>query len=304
MNILLTGAFNYSKEQFNDIGSLGYKITFVQEEREELNMDVSKFEVVVCNSLFMYNDIKKFKNLKAIQLTSAGLDRVPLKYINQNNIKLFNASGVYSIPIAEWTVLKILEVYKKSKDFIEQQKNKEWKKHRDLRELTNKNVGILGFGDIGKQIAKRLNAFDTNIYAFDIFEPKSGIYKKYDHIDNIYDYIEELDIVVLCLPLTNETRNLVDNRFLTKMKKNAVLVNISRGEIISTKDLISTLMSRQELMAVLDVFENEPLDNNNKLWELPNVQITPHNAYHSDHITSRLYKVIYSNLKKNNNNGG
>src|SRR5690554_6071574 len=110
MNILLTGAFNYSKEQFNDIESLGYKITFVQEEREELNIDVSKFEVVVCNSLFMYNDIKKFKNLKVIQLTSAGLDRVPLEYINQNNIKLFNASGVYSIPIAEWTVLKILEV--------------------------------------------------------------------------------------------------------------------------------------------------------------------------------------------------
>lgn len=298
MNILLTGAFNYSKEQFNDIGSLGYKITFVQEEREELNMDVSKFEVVVCNSLFMYNDIKKFKNLKAIQLTSAGLDRVPLEYINQNNIKLFNARGVYSIPIAEWTVLKILEVYKKSKDFIEQQKNKEWKKHRDLRELTNKNVGILGFGDIGKQIAKRLNAFDTNIYAFDIFEPKGGIYERYDHIDNIYDHLEELDIVVLCLPLTNETRHLVDKKFLTKMKNNALLVNISRGEIISTDDLISTLMSRQELMAVLDVFENEPMSMENELWQLPNVVVTPHNAYASIKNNDRLYEVIYSNLKK------
>lgn len=298
MNILLTGAFNYSKEQFNDIGSLGYKITFVQEEREELNMDVSKFEVVVCNSLFMYNDIKKFKNLKAIQLTSAGLDRVPLEYINQNNIKLFNARGVYSIPIAEWTVLKILEVYKKSKDFIEQQKNKEWKKHRDLKELTNKNVGILGFGDIGKQIAKRLNAFDTNIYAFDIVEPESGIYEKYDHIENIYDYLEELDIVVLCLPLTNETRHLVDKKFLTKMKNNALLVNISRGEIISTDDLISTLMSRQELMAVLDVFENEPMSMENELWQLPNVVVTPHNAYASIKNNVRLYEVIYSNLKK------
>src|SRR5690554_6754746 len=82
---------------------------------------------VVCNSLFLHNDINKFKKLKFIQATSAGLDRLPLDYINKNNIVLKNASGVYNIPIAEWVITKILDIYKKTNVFYEQQKNKIWR---------------------------------------------------------------------------------------------------------------------------------------------------------------------------------
>ena len=115
--LLLTGAFKYSREQLSNLEYLGYEIVFVQDERKTLNIDVSDINAVVCNSLFLYNDIKEFKKLRIIQLTSAGLDRVPLDYINEKGVQLFNARGVYSIPMAEWAILKTLEIYKKSRVF-------------------------------------------------------------------------------------------------------------------------------------------------------------------------------------------
>lgn len=138
MKVLLTGAFNYSNEQLDKIKSIGYEIIYVQDERCILDFDVADIEVVVCNGLFIVNDIAKFKGLKFIQLTSAGLDRVPLDYIKKNDIKLANAKGVYSIPIAEWVVLKILEIYKKTRFFEENQKAKKWVKNREIIELYGK----------------------------------------------------------------------------------------------------------------------------------------------------------------------
>ena len=163
MHLLLTGALNYSEEQLNKIKKLGYEIVYVQDERIPLQIDVSKIDAVVCNGLFLYNDIRKFNNLKFIQLTSAGLDKVPLDFINEQGIKLFNAKGVYSIPMAEWIVLKILEIYKKSRQFYVAQQNHKWEKHRDLLELTDKTAAIIGYGDVGYEVAKRLKAFDLYV---------------------------------------------------------------------------------------------------------------------------------------------
>ena len=127
MKILLTGAFSYTENQLEILQNMGLDIDFLQYEKDKLD-NCEIYDAVVCNGLFLYNDIEKFKNLKYIQLTSAGFDRVPMDYVKNNNIKIYNAAGVYSIPIAEHTVLKVLEIYKKSKDFYIKQKNHLWEK--------------------------------------------------------------------------------------------------------------------------------------------------------------------------------
>jgi phosphoglycerate dehydrogenase-like enzyme len=238
MKLLLTGAFKYSQEQLNMIQSLGYEVTFVQDERVPLDIDVSEFEAVVCNSLFLYNDITRFKNLKFIQLTSAGLDRVPLDYIKEKGIKLFNAKGVYSVPMAEWVVLKILEIYKKSRKFYKNQDEHKWDKQRDLLELTDKTAAIIGFGSVGYEVAKRLKAFDVKVIGVGRRKIESDLLDEYYLIEDIDQVLNKSDIVILTLPLTEETRHLIDRDKIKNMKDNSVLVNVSRGGVIDEVALI------------------------------------------------------------------
>lgn len=299
MKVLLTGAYEYSVEQLNLITSVGYEITFIQDERIPLDIDVSEFEVIVCNGVFLYNDIKKFKKLKFIQLTSVGFDKIPTDYIKHNDIRLANARGVYSIPMAEWAILKVLEIYKKSKRFYKIQDEHKWEKERDLLELTDKTAAIIGFGDVGVEIAKRLNAFGVNVIGIGRRKMEANLLYKYCLIDEVNYVLKNSDIVILALPLSEQTRHLIDGDMISSMKDKSVLVNISRGEVIDESALISFIQSGKFLGVALDVFENEPLGEDNILWNMENVIITPHNSFVSDKSRIRLFELIFANLSEN-----
>lgn len=300
MKILLTGAFNYTDKQLKELKENGNDIIYIKDEKEELDIDCTNIEAVVCNNLFLYNDISKFEKLKYIQLTSAGTDRIPIEYINRHGIKLNNARGVYSIPIAEWTVLKILEIYKKSRLFYLQQKDKIWNKDRNIIELNGKNVAIIGYGSIGEEIAKRLNSFGTNIIAVDITEKKSEFISEMYLIKDIDKAIEKSDVVILALPLTPETQGLINSDIIEKMKIDSIIVNVSRGKIIKEEDLINALEKEKILGVALDVFEEEPLNSESKLWDFENVIITPHNSFVSDRNDERMWNLIINNLAEVN----
>ena len=297
MRLLLTGAFKCSQEQLDMIRSLGYEITYIQDERVSLDIDVSNIDTVVCNSLFLHNDIAKFKNLKFIQLTSAGLDRVPLDYIKEKGIKLFNARGVYSVPMAEWVVLKILEIYKKSKHFYKNQNEHKWDKQRDLLELTDKTAAIIGFGSVGYEVAKRLKAFDVKVIGVGRRNIESDLLDEYYLIDDIDEVLKRSDIVVLTLPLTEKTKHFLDSDRIFSMKDNSVLVNVSRGGVIDEASLVEAIKNKKFLGLALDVFEEEPLSTNSVLWDFDNVIITPHLSYLSDKINERLFEKIIDNLE-------
>ncbi|MGD6831883.1 NAD(P)-dependent oxidoreductase [Sutcliffiella halmapala] len=301
MKLLLTGAFNYSDKQLNKIKSIGYDIVYVQDERIPLEIDVSDINAVVCNGLFLYNDIQKFKNLTFIQLTSAGLDRVPLNFIKDQGIKLFNAKGVYSIPMAEWVISKILEIYKNSRSFYEAQRNHKWEKHRNLFELANKTAAIIGFGDVGSAVAKRLKAFDVNVVGVGRREIRSQVIDEFHLIESLDDVLRKSDIVILTLPLTKETRHLINDHKIANMKNNSVLINVSRGGVIDEEALNNALQIDKFLGIALDVFENEPLPMDSQLWDYNRVIVTPHNSYVSDNINNRLFELVMKNLDDNMN---
>ena len=203
MKILVTGAFQLNSDAKETIEDMGHELYFHKDERETV-LAPEIFDAVICNGLFLYNDIKKFTNLKHIQLTSAGFDRIDVNFCNEKGIKLFNARGVYSIPIAEWAVLKILELYKKSKKFYENEKQHLWEKEREIFELFGKSAIIVGCGSIGTEIAKRLKVFGVKIVGVDIFNPGND-YDEYFDINDINKALKEADIVVSTVPLTEST---------------------------------------------------------------------------------------------------
>lgn len=227
--ILLTGAYQYADKQIEILTNMGMNITYVVDERRKLKIDVDKFEIVICNSLFQYNDISKFTNLRYIQLTSAGLDRIPIDYINENDIIVKNAGDVYAIPMAEWTVLKILEIYKQSKYFYENQRLKRWIKNRDLLEIRGRKIGVVGCGNVGTEIAKRLKAFDTEVLGFDIKKVEDKCFDEVYFIESLEEVIGDLDILVLSLPLNSKTMNFLNDDKFNRMKNGISIINISRG---------------------------------------------------------------------------
>ena len=298
MKLLLTGAFRYTDEQIEYLESLGNEVVFVQDERKALDFDVSEIEGVICNGLFLYTPIENFKSLRFIQLTSAGLDRVPLAYIKEHNIKIANARGVYSAPMAEFALACVLQLYKQSRFFYNNQKAHKWDKHRGLLELTSKNVLVVGAGSIGSEVAKRFKAFDANVVGVDLFPNDNANFNEVLPLSELDNQLKTADIVVLTLPLTSDIEGFFNNEKFCLMKDSAVFVNIARGKLVNQNDLISALEQCKIAGAVLDVFEEEPLEESSKLWNFDNVIITPHNSFVGDMNNKRMFDTIVINTQE------
>ncbi len=299
MKLLITGAFACVEKDLNAISDLGNQIVFMQNESDDLPCRYDEVEGVICNGLFLHHDIKKFSSLKYIQLTSAGFDRVPMDYIKAKGITIHNAKGVYSIPMAEFALCGVLDLYKQSRFFLENQKAHKWEKHRSLPELNGKTVCIVGVGSVGSECAKRFKAFDTTVYAVDIVKPQYELFDKFFPLESIKEALRLSDIVVLTLPLTDKTRHMFDKELLSAFKKNSVLVNISRGAVVNESALLKFLKNGSLYGAVLDVFEEEPLSAENPLWDMENVIITPHNSFVGEGDKKRLFDLICKNLLEN-----
>ncbi|WP_308619581.1 NAD(P)-dependent oxidoreductase [uncultured Eubacterium sp.] len=300
MKLLLTGAFKYTNEQIEYLKSLGNEVVFVQDEREKIGFDVSDIEGVICNGLFLYNKIEQFKSLKYIQLTSAGFDRVPLDYINDHKIKIYNARGVYSVPMAEFALTGILQLVKQSRFFYENQKHHMWEKSRTLGELSGKTAVIVGAGNIGTEVAKRLNAFDMTVIGVDICNNEKLYFDNVELFSELDEYLKIADIVVLTLPLMDSTRGMFDKTKFELMKENSIFVNLARGPLVVENDLIDSLEQKLISGAVLDVFDVEPLEKNSPLWDMKNVILTPHNSFVGENNNKRMFKVIVENLEIQN----
>lgn len=295
--VLLTGAYHYTDEQIKAIEDLGWQVTFIKNELTKLDIPVEEYDAVVCNGLFLHNDIARFKNLKMVQATSAGLERLPIEYMEKHHILYYNAKGVYSIPMAEWAVMSILEIYKNAYRFFRKQQKKIWEKDRTLLELSDKKVCIIGYGSVGQETAKRLDAFGTEITAVNRSPVNDVLIHKWVTLDQIDEVLPEADIVVLCIALTQETTRFFNEDRLMKMKAGSVLINISRGVVIDENALICCLQEERFRGVALDVFEEEPLPGNSKLWDDPRVIITPHNSFVGDKVRERMFQLIYNNLK-------
>lgn len=275
---------------------LGLVPTLWPDERIRLDIDTSAFEAVICNSLFVHNDIRQFDSLRYIQLTSAGMDRVPLGDIEERGIELRTAAGVYSVPIAESAVAGILGIYRHLSQFLEKQRAHQWLKDRALLELAGRTACVVGTGSVGREVAKRLRAFDVSVVGVRRSSAPAPGFNAVVDVSHLDAVLAEADIVVIALPLSADTSNMFDAARIAKMKPGSLIVNVARGGIVDEQALGAALAAGHLGGAVLDTFESEPLPSESPLWELPNVLITPHNSFVSDKTDGRLVELIVKNL--------
>lgn len=290
--------YDYGTENMNRISELGYDILTVRENEITNNDEVNSSDILVCYNPFDRLDISQMKNLKWIQLSSAGIDQVPLNEVQNKGIILTNNRGGYSIPIGEWIVMKILEMLKKSASLYKNQQKKKWKMDMSLLELCGKRVGFIGTGSIAAEAAKRLQGFEVEILGVNTSGRDTKYFNRCFSRDKMDEMLGLCDIVVVTIPYTKRTHHMINQDRFKAMKDGVFLVNIARGSIIDEKALISNIKEGKIRAAALDVFEEEPLDKNNPLWEFDNVIITAHNSWVSERIYERRFKLIYENLRR------
>jgi D-3-phosphoglycerate dehydrogenase len=233
------------------------------------------------------NALKAGDRLKVIARYGVGVDSVDLVAARQRGIIVTNTPGANSVSVAELALGLMLALARQIPEAVEAVHQGKWPRYAGLS-LEGKTVGILGLGAIGKQLARRLAGFDCRLLAHDPFGDPVVAKELHVQLTGLEEVLAQADFLSLHLPLLPETRSLVNDAFLGKMKKGSFLINTSRGEVVDEEALLKALQSGHLKGAGLDAFTVEPPDPKNPLLILPQVIATPHLGAQTDGATSNM----------------
>jgi D-3-phosphoglycerate dehydrogenase len=223
-----------------------------------------------------WDGVVRHGRLRWIQSSAAGMDHCLVPSVIESDITVSSASGVLADQVAEHTIALITAWTRGLPVFFRAQQKKEFIR-RTTRDLTRSTVGIVGLGGNGRRLVELLAPFQTLILATDLFPiDKPDAVETLWPADRLNDLLPLADILVLSLPLYAQTKNMFNAAALAKMKPEALLVNMARGPLVVHEDLVAALESGHLAGAVMDVTEPEPLPPTSRLWDMPNVIITPH----------------------------
>ena len=238
--------------------------------------------------------------LKIISRHGVGYDNVDLEAVKKKKIILSITTNANATTVAEHVFFMMLSISRGVDTYDKNVKEGQFFNRKNLelsKELWNKNILIAGFGRVGKNLIKKCIGFDMNIFVYDPFVDKrtiDGLGGK--KIDNFQDTIQKMDYVSLHMPLTNKTKNLINIKVLSSMKKNSIIINASRGGIINEIDLNEALNKGMIFGAGLDVFEKEPPSPNNPLLKNKKVLLSPHSATFTEECNERMSKETIQNI--------
>jgi len=248
------------------------------------------------------------KGVRVVQAPWAGVDL--LRHIFPPKVVLCDARGVHDIPTAEWAVAAVLAMQKYFPFYVQMQEHGDWSRRwqaREIYQLSHGEVGssralvdeiadytvlIVGYGSIGQAIEARLAPFGAKFLRV-ARSAREGV----EPVSKLDELLSQADIVILIIPLTSETRHLIDRKRLAKMKPGALLVNAARGAIVETDALLQAL-NQKRIRAAIDVTEPEPLPLGHPLWNAPNLLITPHVAGDSAKFMKRLFVLASAQAER------
>jgi D-3-phosphoglycerate dehydrogenase len=236
--------------------------------------------------------------LRWIQSSAAGLDHCLVPSVVESDITVTSASGVLSDQVADHTIALLAGLLRSLPTYFRAQQKHEFIR-RPTQDLHGKRIGIIGLGRNGRRLAEVLTAFRCSIIATDWYpEHKPPQVAELLSADAVDEILPRIDILILAAPLTKVTRRMIDARRLALLPRGAILVNVARGALVVTEDLIGALESGHLGGAAVDVTDPEPLPRDSRLWDLPNVIITPHVGGQSATRIDNMTNFFCENLRR------
>jgi phosphoglycerate dehydrogenase-like enzyme len=250
--------------------------------------------LVVRQGLVNAHLLDSFPRVRWIQLLNSGYEQVDLGLLKRRKIRLTNARSVYGKTIAEDVIAKVLFLARGYAKHFNNQAEHNWIEAQGNLDLYEKTLGILGAGNIGREVALRAAAFNLTVLGYDPYIQKQ---EGFSALTGLNEVLSASDFVVLCLPVTDETRDIINEKTLATMKSSAFLINVARGDIVDEDALVSALRQGVIRGAAIDVCKQEPLPLDSVLWETPNLLITPHQAAYGDLMRQRMCALVEKNIK-------
>lgn len=258
-------------------------------------------EIILCNKSIMNRmTLKDAKNVKYIGLFATGYNNVDIEYTNERNITVCNAGSYSTNAVAQHVFALILEHYNKVGEYNKFVKDGGWihsekfSPFKPMKEMDGRTLGIVGYGSIGKKVAKIAQAFDMKVLAYNR-SPKKDESVRFVEMDEL---LEKSDIVSIHCPLNRDSEKMCNKDFFSKMKDGALFINTSRGGVVDEQALIDSVKSKKISGAGLDVVAVEPMEKHEEILDIDNIIITPHSAWAPVETRTRLVEIVKNNIKK------
>ncbi len=245
--------------------------------------------------------LKTAKNLKWLQTGSAGVEPYIKEGVLKSDCLLTNSTGAYGLAIGEFMLAGHMAMIKKMFLYRDAQKTHAWESLGNVGGMYKSTVVVLGMGDIGTEYAMRCKALGAYVIGVRRKDTTPSPYAdEVITVDKLDEILPRADVLSIAMPGTPETRNMIDKRRISLMKKGAMIINVGRGYIIDMEALSDALESGHLAGAVLDVTEPEPLPKGHRLWDIPTAFITPHISgfFHLDETRVRILKIFAENLER------
>ncbi|QHS24613.1 D-2-hydroxyacid dehydrogenase [Virgibacillus sp. MSP4-1] len=242
--------------------------------------------------------IYKAENLKWIMVISAGVDKMPFKAIQEKSVLVTNVKGIHGIPMSEYAFSMLLQVSRQAKVLHENEQKHHWDRTVHMTEMYGQTMLVAGTGAIGQEVARLAKAFQMKTIGLSKSGRPADYFDETGTMDQLLDKVAEADYIVSVLPSTEGTKHIYQTPHFQAMKREAIFLNMGRGDAVKEDDLVKALNQKELRHAVLDVFEQEPLPENHPFWDMENVTVTPHISGLSRYYQPRSFKIFEANLEK------
>lgn len=299
--VILDSATLGSDIDFSPITSLGETTFYSTTQPSETADRIRNAEIIVTNKVFIGKEqIDAAPNLRLVCVAATGYNNIDLNALTARGIAATNVKGYSTQTVAQLVFASILNIYGSIEQYHADMREGQWQQSptftmltHPIADLENKTLGIIGYGNIGRQVAKIAQAFDMKTL---ICALPGREYPKDENRVDFDTLLSQSDIISLHCPLTPDTQNLISEAQLKKMKPSAVLINTSRGPVVNYDHLYQALASRTIKAAAFDVYPQEP-PSQHPIFSLSNAYITPHIAWASFEARTRLVDGIAKNIR-------
>ena len=288
-----------NEEQRKRLESVSDQLEFTYVDRDKVTSQmVASANIIVGN--IEPKLLAGAKKLELMQIESAGVEHITKLEVFPEGAILANGTGAYGEAISEYMLAGVMTIQKKFHLYLENMAFGNWKNEGYGGSIAGSVTLVLGCGDIGSRFAKKMNGLGSKVIGVRKNKADCPDYLESVHqIEELEELLPRADIIACSLPGTAGTNHLLDRKKLEKTKKGALLVNIGRGSLIPTEDLIWALETGQLGGAAIDVTEVEPLPKDSPLWKAPNLLITPHisGLYNHPTIIEKVFEITRENIE-------